>query len=72
MTLTSSWIDTNGDNPLSKLNFDAVSGTPSAWNNYYAWSQIKKSSTEYHEWNGCVEARDSSGIISDFQRLQYE
>jgi hypothetical protein len=61
-----SWIDTNGDNPLSKLNFDAVSGTPSAWNNYYAWSQIKKSSTEYHEWNGCVEARDSSGSSPTF------
>jgi Flp pilus assembly protein TadG len=51
------WIDTAGDNPLSKLNFNQSIAAPAAWNNYYAWSQIKKSSTEYHTWNGCVEAR---------------
>ena len=51
------WIDTTGANPLSKNNLNAVSGTPAAWNNYYAWSQVKRTSSAYHTWNGCVEAR---------------
>lgn len=51
------WIDTAGTNPLSKLNWDAVTTTPAVWNNYYAWSRLKKTSSAYHTWNGCVEAR---------------
>lgn len=51
------WIDTTGLNPLSKLNFNQSIAAPAAWNNYYAWSQIKKSSSTYQTWNGCVEAR---------------
>lgn len=46
------WIDTTGTNPLSKLNFNSTT-----WNNYTAWSQLKKTSSTYHTWNGCVEAR---------------
>jgi Flp pilus assembly protein TadG len=46
------WIDTTGANPLSKLNFN-----DSTWNNYTAWSQLKRTSSIYHTWNGCVEAR---------------
>jgi Flp pilus assembly protein TadG len=46
------WIDTTGINPLSKLNFNS-----STWNNYTAWSQLKRTSSSYHTWNGCVEAR---------------
>jgi Flp pilus assembly protein TadG len=46
------WIDTTGLNPLSKLNFNSTS-----WNNYTAWSQLKRTSTINHTWNGCVEAR---------------
>lgn len=46
------WVDTTGLNPLSKLNFNS-----STWNNYSAWSQLKKTSSSYHTWNGCVEAR---------------
>ncbi|MGB3139174.1 MAG: pilus assembly protein TadG-related protein [Aestuariivirga sp.] len=46
------WVDTTGLNPLSKLNFNS-----STWNNYSAWSQLKKTSSTYHTWNGCVEAR---------------
>jgi Flp pilus assembly protein TadG len=50
------WIDTTGLNPLSKVNFDAAAA-PAAWNNFYAWSRLKKTSTLPQEWNGCVEAR---------------
>jgi Flp pilus assembly protein TadG len=46
------WIDTTGANPLSKLNF-----TSTSWNNYMAWGQLKKTSSTYHTWNGCVETR---------------
>jgi Flp pilus assembly protein TadG len=46
------WIDTTGTNPLSKLNF-----TSSTWHNYMAWSQLKRTSSAFHTWNGCVEAR---------------
>jgi Flp pilus assembly protein TadG len=62
------WIDTTGVNPLSKVNLNAVSGVPAAWNNYYAWSQVKKSSTAYHSWNGCVEARmrGSAATFTDY------
>jgi Flp pilus assembly protein TadG len=52
-----SWVDTTGVNPLSKLNFNQSIAAPAAWNNYYAWSQIKKSSSAYHTWNGCLETR---------------
>jgi Flp pilus assembly protein TadG len=51
------WIDTTGVNPLSKLSFNQSIAAPAAWNNYYAWSQIKKTSSAYHTWNGCVETR---------------
>ena len=46
------WIDTTGANPLSKLNFNDTS-----WNNYTTWGKLKTTSTTYHTWNGCVEAR---------------
>jgi Flp pilus assembly protein TadG len=46
------WIDTTGANPLSKLNFN-----DSTWNNYMAWSQLNRTSSIKHTWNGCVEAR---------------
>jgi Flp pilus assembly protein TadG len=46
------WIDTTGTNPLSKLNF-----TDTTWNNYTTWAKLKKSSSAFHTWNGCVEAR---------------
>ncbi len=46
------WIDTTGANPLSKVNFNDTS-----WNNYTAWSQLKRTSSINHTWNGCVEAR---------------
>lgn len=46
------WIDTTGANPLSKVNF-----TDTTWNNYTTWGKLKKTSTTYHTWNGCVEAR---------------
>lgn len=59
------WIDTTGSNYLSKLNWDAVT-TPAAWNNYYAWSRLKKSSTTYHTWNGCVEARARGTGSTDY------
>ncbi|MEQ1520038.1 MAG: pilus assembly protein TadG-related protein [Aestuariivirga sp.] len=46
------WIDTTGANPLSTVNF-----TDTSWNNYTTWGKLKKTSTTYHTWNGCVEAR---------------
>ena len=46
------WIDTTGANPLSTLNFNDTS-----WNNYTTWAKLKKTSSTYHTWNGCVEAR---------------
>jgi hypothetical protein len=46
------WIDTTGANPLSKINFSDTS-----WNNYTAWSKLKKDSSTFHQWNGCVESR---------------
>jgi hypothetical protein len=51
------WVDTTGANPLSKLNFNQSIAAPTAWNNYTAWSSIKYSSSAYHTWNGCLEAR---------------
>jgi Flp pilus assembly protein TadG len=51
------WFDTTGANPISKLNFNELSGAPAVWNNYYAWSRLKKSSSSNHTWNGCVEMR---------------
>lgn len=61
------WIDTTGANPLSKLNFDAIA-TPTAWNNYYAWSRVKRTSSTFHTWNGCVEARmrGTAGAGTDY------
>jgi Flp pilus assembly protein TadG len=55
------WIDTAGENDLSKLNFNAASA-PAAWNNYYAWGRLKKSSSANHTWNGCVEARGRGDV----------
>jgi len=46
------WIDTTGANPLSKVNF-----TDTTWNNYTTWGKLKKTSSTFHTWNGCVEAR---------------
>lgn len=59
-----SWIDTTGVNPLSKLNFPAAS----TWNNYTAWSQLKRTSTLFHTWNGCVETRmrGTAGAGTDY------
>ena len=63
-----SWIDTTGLNPLSKTNFDAIPTTPSQWNNYYAWSQVKNGGTS-HVWNGCVEGRQTSSTpANDYLR----
>jgi Flp pilus assembly protein TadG len=50
------WIDTTGQNPLSRVHFDG-SSAPSTWNNYTAWGKTKKNSSSYNTWNGCVEAR---------------
>lgn len=46
------WIDTTGANPLSTVNFNDTS-----WNNYTTWAKLKKTSSTYQTWNGCVEAR---------------
>jgi Flp pilus assembly protein TadG len=46
------WIDTAGTNPLSRINFNDVT-----WNNYNAWAKLKRNSTAFHTWNGCVESR---------------
>jgi Flp pilus assembly protein TadG len=46
------WIDTTGANDLSKVNFNDTS-----WNNYTTWAKLKKTSSTFHTWNGCVEAR---------------
>jgi Flp pilus assembly protein TadG len=61
------WIDTgsdadpDGQNPLSRLNF-----TSPDWNNYRAWGQmINLNSNQPLEWNGCVEARNSTLAVSD-------
>jgi Flp pilus assembly protein TadG len=51
------WIDTGGNNPLSKVNFNNSITAPVTFNNFTAWSQLKKTSSAYHSWNGCVEAR---------------
>jgi hypothetical protein len=61
------WIDTAGDNPLSRINFDA-SGAPATWNNFSAWNQLKVNSTTRLQWNGCVEtrARGSAGALTDY------
>ena len=59
------WIDTAGVNYLSKINFDAVT-TPAVWNNYYAWSRLKKTSSAYHTWNGCVETRKRGSGASTY------
>ncbi len=60
------WIDTNGSNPLSKLNFDPAA--PVQWNNYYAWGRLKATSTSNLSWNGCVETRmrGSAGSNTDY------
>ena len=53
----SSWIDTTGVNPLSKLNFNSAPLPPATWNNYTVWAKLKKTSSAFHTWNGCVETR---------------
>ena len=57
------WIDTTGTNPLSKLNF-----TSSTWHNYMAWGQLKRTSSAFHTWNGCVETRmrGTAGAGTDY------
>ena len=59
------WIDTAGSNYLSKINFDAVA-TPAEWNNYYAWSRLKSSSSTFQSWNGCVETRMRGTGTTDY------
>jgi hypothetical protein len=51
------WVDTTGVNPLSKLNFNSAPLPPATWNNYTAWAKLKRSSSAFHTWNGCVETR---------------
>ena len=51
------WIDTTGVNPLSKLNFNSAPLPPATWNNYTAWAKLKKTSSTFQTWNGCVETR---------------
>ena len=51
------WIDTTGINPISKLNFNSSPAAPSSWNNYTVWAKLKKTSSTFQTWNGCVEAR---------------
>jgi Flp pilus assembly protein TadG len=61
------WIDTTGLNPLSRQNFNqGPATTPATWNNFTAWSQIKKTSTSFHTWNGCVETRRNGTGTNDF------
>ena len=55
------WIDTTGANPLSKLNFP----TGSTWNNYTAWAQLRRTSTAFHTWNGCLETRMRGSAASE-------
>jgi hypothetical protein len=50
------WIDRNGSNPLSTMNF-----TGGALNNYTAWEQLRRNNGASHTWNGCVESRARSG-----------
>ncbi len=58
------WIDTGGTGPYSKLNLNAIGTTPAAWNNYYAWSQLKSNATTYQSWNGCVETRKNGSTVT--------
>ncbi len=60
------WIDTTGLNPISKLNFNAMTA-PAIWNNYYAWGRVKSGSgaTAFHTWNGCVEGRQLGTTPTD-------
>jgi Flp pilus assembly protein TadG len=60
------WIDTAGANTLSRLHFDQSIAPPTTWNNYTAWSSLKKTSSTYHSWNGCVETRRNGTGTSDF------
>jgi Flp pilus assembly protein TadG len=54
------WIDTTGANPLSKINFNDAT-----WNNYMAWGKLKKDTSNFHTWNGCVEARKYGTTAGD-------
>ena len=49
------WLDTNGANPLSKVNFKN-----SNWHNWRAWTKIQNRS-----WTGCVESRAGDLSVSD-------
>jgi Flp pilus assembly protein TadG len=57
------WLDTNGNNPLSTMNFiDPTTGTNTSntgvkWHNAMAWSQMYTSGTSRLAWSGCIEAR---------------
>ena len=62
----SSWIDTTGVNPLSKLNFNSAPLPPATWNNYTAWAKLKRTSSAFHTWNGCVETRMRGTGTADY------
>ncbi len=49
------WLDTNGANSLSKVNFKN-----SNWHNWRAWTKIQNRS-----WTGCVESRAGDLSVSD-------
>ena len=59
----SSWIDTTGVNPLSRINF-----TVTSWNNYTTWAKLKTSSSTFLSWNGCVEERmrGTASVATDY------
>jgi Flp pilus assembly protein TadG len=61
------WIDTTGANPLSTMNFEGP-GVNSTWNNFTAWSKLKKNNSTYMSWSGCVEARmhGNKAVNEDF------
>jgi Flp pilus assembly protein TadG len=63
-----SWIDTTGINPLSKINFNegkapaagAETTSFNGLNNFTAWSRMKETASAPLAWNGCVESRSAS------------
>ena len=60
------WVDTTGVNPLSKLNFNSAPLPPATWNNYTAWAKLKRTSSAFHTWNGCVETRMRGTGTADY------
>ncbi len=55
----SSWVDTTGANPLSRLNF-----TGGVLHNHLAWTRLRNSSGQL-SWNGCLEARRTPLNVND-------